>query len=81
MSRLQLDLDDEMLSRAERLAAQRGITIEQLLLELLEQAISPPPISHDSVLGLFSDEPDLMDQVTDDALRSREKWPMRLPHG
>ena len=81
MSRLQLDLDDEVLSRAERLAVQRGITIEQLLVLLLEQAISPPPIACDPILGLFSDEPDLMDQVTEDALHTRENWPMRLPHG
>ena len=81
MSRLQIDLDDEVLSRAERLAGERGITIEQLLLELLEQALTPPPIANDPVLGLFSDEPDLMDQVTEDALRTRENWPMRLPHG
>ena len=81
MSRLQIDLDDEVLSRAERLAGERGITIEQLLLELLEQALTPPPIANDPVLGLFCDEPDLMDQVTEDALRTRENWPMRLPHG
>ena len=81
MSRLQLDLDDEVLSRAERLALQRGITVEQLLLELLEQAITPAPIARDPILGLFSDEPDLMDQVAEDALRARENLPMRLPHG
>ena len=65
---------------AERLARQRGVSIEQLFADLLDQASKPSAIPEDQVLGLFGDEPDLMDQVTEDALGSREQ-PLRLADG
>lgn len=81
MSRVQLELDDDLLARAKQLALQRGMTIERLFAELVEQASRPAERARDQVLGLFCDEPDLMDQVTEDVLRSREEQPLRIPHG
>lgn len=80
MSRVQVELDEEILTCAERLARQRGVSIEQLFADLLDQASKPSAIPEDQVLGLFGDEPDLMDQVTEDALGSREQ-PLRLADG
>ena len=81
MSQVQLELDDEILARAERLALERGMTIEQLFAKLVEQASRPVDSAPDQVLGLFRDEPDLMDQVTEDALRAREEQPLRTSNG
>ena len=80
MSRAHVEIDDQTLARAESLARQRGVTVEQLLAKLIEQASKLPGGGH-QVLGLFADEPNLMDQVAEDALRSREEQPLRLPHG
>lgn len=81
MSRVQLELDDKILARAQRLALERGMTIEQLFAELVQQASRPIESVGDQVLGLFGDEPDLMDQVAEDALRSRGEQPLRTPRG
>ena len=35
----------------------------------------------DPILGMFSDEPELMDQIIEDAMHSREVNPLRLPNG
>jgi hypothetical protein len=33
----------------------------------------------DELLGLFRDEPELLDEIVEDAMRVREKQPLRLP--
>ena len=80
MSRSLVEMDDQTLAQAESLARHRGVTVEQLLAELVEQASRPLGGAGEQVLGLFGDEPDLMDQVAEDALRSREEQPLRLVH-
>lgn len=52
--------------------------IEQLFAKLLEQASGPAESARDQILGLFRDEPDLMDQATEDALRAGEEQPLRI---
>lgn len=81
MSQVRLQLDEEILSLAERLAAERGLTMEALFAELVRQVSQSKASATDPVLGLFSDEPDLMDQVAEDILCSRETQPLRTPHG
>ena len=81
MSQARLELDEATLARAERLAQQRGITMEQLLRWLIEEASKSSEGSKDPVLGCFSNEPELMDQVVETALHSRKTQPLRLPNG
>jgi hypothetical protein len=35
--------------------------------------------STDSLLGLFRDEPELLDQIVEEAMSARETQPLRLP--
>jgi hypothetical protein len=35
--------------------------------------------STDALLGLFRDEPELLDQIVEEAMRARETQPLRLP--
>jgi hypothetical protein len=77
----QLKLKSDILTRAEWLARQRGISVEQLVNGLIEQACPPAKSDADLILGLFRDEPDLMDQVAEVAMRSREQQPLRLSNG
>lgn len=81
MSRTPVELESDILARAEWLARQRGISVEQFLDGLIDQACPPVESNRDLVLGLFRDEPDLMDQVAEDAMRSREEQPLRLSNG
>jgi uncharacterized protein (DUF433 family) len=51
------------------------------------KALSPPLLAQkieelrakDPLLGLFADEPDLVDEVVESAMRDRETRPLRLP--
>lgn len=81
MSPTRLELDDTTMARAEQLARQRGFTVEQLLRSLVEGAFAPAENSLDTVLGFFGDDPELMDQIVQNALRARELEPFRLPDG
>ena len=63
----------------EQVNAGRFSTKDQVVkvaLELLKGTTLParPPL-----LGLFADEPELMDQVVESAMRDREARPLRLP--
>jgi hypothetical protein len=65
---------------AEQVEAGRFATKDQVILKALmdfKLASSPgrPPL-----LGLFSDEPGLMDEVLESAMKDRESRPIRLPN-
>lgn len=51
---------------------------EKLLRKLGEINFSPKIRKPDSLLGLFSDDADMLDRITEDALESREKHPLRV---
>ena len=50
--------------------------VEQLKQELAEEAEAPTEGS--SIIGLFSDESELLDDVSRDALAARERDPLRI---
>ena len=61
MERIELELDEQTLERARRLAEARRCTVEQLLKELIEQLeVALPTV--DVFLGLFAQEPKLIDR-------------------
>jgi hypothetical protein len=72
MQTIELRLDDETLARLRRLAEARGVSVEDLLREAIRRL---PDISSadDRLMGLFADEPELLDQVVEEAMRAREK--------
>lgn len=45
----------------------------------LEQVGQAAAAARDPLLGLFADEPELMDEVVESAMRDREVRPLRLP--
>lgn len=74
MKTIELQLDEETLERAQRLAEARRCTLEQLIKELLAPPAKP---NGDPFLGMWAAEPDLVDQVVEAALRAREAHPLR----
>jgi len=80
MEHVELHLDEETLQRAKRLAELRRCTLEQLIADLLKQVEFSEP-TRDLYLGMFADEPELMDHVVESAMQSREEHPLRTAGG
>jgi hypothetical protein len=72
-----VELDPQTSERARRLAQARGTTIQALVQSLITQ-LDRGEVAHDPLLGLFADEPDLLDQVVDQAMQARETQPLRI---
>ena len=43
-----------------------------------EMKMKPEPVELDKLLGLFADEPELVDHVTESVMRARENDPLRV---
>lgn len=81
MSTNELHLDERTYARAKRLAQEKNITVEELVCEAIERytiAFKTEPGNRDTMIGLFADAPELMDQIVAEAYRDREKAPHRL---
>ena len=57
----------------------RFMTKDQVVKEALERFQQTTTPVRPSLLGLFADEPDLMDEVVEAAMKARETRPLRLP--
>ncbi len=79
MTIVELHLDEMVLQRARRLAESHGYTLEEVFTLALEQLEAAAV--NDPLLGLFSDEPELMDRVLEDAMLARERDALRPPDG
>jgi len=77
MDTVVVELDPRTSERARRLAQARGTTITALVQSLITQ-LDNDTAAHDSLLGLFADEPALLDRVVDQAMKARETQPLRL---
>jgi len=51
---------------------------ENLIKRLQEIPIKPRTTKPDHLMGLFSDDVELMDQITESAMKAREKDPLRV---
>ena len=70
MERIELQFDEQTLARACQLAASRRVSLEDLVKELIEQS-RMPVAGKDPWIGLFADEPELVDQVVEMAMEAR----------
>ncbi len=72
MTTIQLEIEDQIFDQIRQLADARGCSWQDLVKNLLRQA-APHPATEDVFLGLFGDEPELIDQVVDAAMQAREE--------
>jgi hypothetical protein len=77
---IELQLDEQTLAHARRLAAARHVSVEELLKEALSH-LGVPPTVEDPITGMFADEPELLDQIVEEAMQARERDPFRLSSG
>jgi len=72
------ELSDDTLKMAVRIAQQRHCTVDELIRAIL-QPIDKPPKTPGRLLGLMSDEPELMDEVMKSVYEDRERRSPRQP--
>ena len=80
MTSIKLQLDDKTLELVKHIAARRRATVETLIQDLVQRLVAAEA-TDDPVLGMFAQEPDLMDAVTTSAMQAREANPLRLSFG
>ena len=80
MGKIELQLDEHTLARALKLAASRHCTLEELIKGIIEQ-MEMSRTADDPFLGMFSDEPELVDQVMVSTMMARKTHPLRQSNG
>jgi hypothetical protein len=80
MTTIELHLDKETIERAQRIAASRAWTMEELFAAALE-TIDPSSGTNDPIWGLFADKPELLDKIAAGTIRDRKEYPLRASDG
>jgi hypothetical protein len=80
MKTIELQLDEQTFERAQRLAGARHYTLESFIIKIIEQ-LAILETKSDPLLGMFADEPEVMDQIIASVMRSREMHPLRQING
>lgn len=80
MGKIELQLDEQTVARARKLAASRHCTLEELIKGIIEQ-MEMSETADDPFLGMFSDEPELVDQVMVSTMMAREVHSLRQSNG
>ncbi len=75
-----VELDLQTMTRARRLAQLRGVSVATLVREVITSLDAVEPTA-DPVLGMFRDEPALLDEVVDGAMTGRERGVWRTTDG
>ena len=78
MTTIELQLDEHTLELARRAAESRHSTLEALIQEIVRLLAASEP-AEDPIVGMFAQEPELLDHVIESAMRAREHDPLRLP--
>ena len=76
MEKIELQFDEQTLARALKLAVSRQCTLEELIREIIEQ-LEVSEVANEPFLGMFADEPELIDQIMVSAMTAREAHPLR----
>ncbi len=73
---IELHLEKRILDRARRLAQARDCRIEDVFADAIER-VPPVEAPADPFLGMFKDEPELVDEITRSTMEARERHPLR----
>jgi hypothetical protein len=75
METIEVKLDRQTLERAQQVAALRHSTLEALIKSIIEQLAEIQTVD-DPLLGMFADEPKLIDHIVESAMEAREVQPL-----
>ena len=79
METIELQLDPKTLELARQLVVSRRCTLGELITEAITQ-LATVQSGDDVFLGMFAQEPELIDQIVESALEAREAHPLRQSH-
>ncbi len=74
---LQVKLPEDLFRMLRQAAAERDLTEAEVATEAIQNYLHQLQLV-DPLLGLFTDEYDLIDEVTSDAMQSRKHTPWRI---
>jgi hypothetical protein len=77
---VEIELNDWALARLKKMAEERHVTVEKVLQEILQRSLESQAFE-DPILGMFAQEPELMDDVVAEAMKARESDPLRQRDG
>jgi predicted transcriptional regulator len=72
MATIPVRIDPKLLERVQQLAEKSHRSVDDILQEALDR-LEHPTETRPSLVGLFADEPELVDQILDDVYRTREQ--------
>ena len=75
MKMISISLDEPLFEQVERVAHEQGRDVDDFLVGLIEAKVRPA--GGDPFLGMFGDEPELAEAVCEEAMRARERDPLR----
>ncbi len=76
MTTVEIKLDDGALARVERAAREKGLPIGDFIAKLITEEAAALERG-DVFIGMLADEPELADAIAEDAMRARERDPLR----
>ena len=76
MKTIKLTLDNDILDRARDLAEARKVSLDELVTEALRR-LAYERDAENGLIGLFAEEPELLDDVINSAMDARERDPLR----
>lgn len=80
MKTIELELDDQTFEQARQLAEARRYTLEAFIVEIIER-LAAMEKKTDPLLGMFADEPEVIDRVIESVMAARETHPLRPVDG
>ena len=80
METIQLQLNQQTVQQAKQVAQSRKLSLERLISEIIEK-LAQITVSDDPLWGLFANEPELIDQIIESIMVSRESHALRISHG
>ena len=80
MTKIEVQLDEQTLARAMKLAESRHCTLDELIRDVIEK-LEAFKVGDEPFLGMFADEPELIDQVMESVMMAREAHPLRQSNG
>ena len=70
MTKLELQIDDQLLERIQTIATTHGCTVPELLLGIMK-IMTKPEVLQNPILGMFADETETMAQIMSEIAHDR----------
>jgi predicted transcriptional regulator len=70
MEKIEIELDKQTLERVQQLAESRQCTLSELITEVVK-LLANIKVTKDPWMGLLADEPELVDEILEEAMRNR----------